>query len=62
MMRDPDEWAAWADEYDQVQDLKRQLRPTKAAMKRDWHRSAVVELEELGELYGVSPEVLRGAI
>lgn len=52
----------WADEYDQEHVPLRSQRPSKAALRREWHRSAVVELEELGELYGVSSELLRGAI
>ncbi|WP_189859087.1 hypothetical protein [Streptomyces noursei] len=56
MMHDPD---LWADEYDQAQDLKRHLRPTKAAMRREWQRAAVAELVELGELYGVDAAVMR---
>ncbi|MFD5697854.1 hypothetical protein [Streptomyces lasiicapitis] len=58
-MHQPDPWDAWADEYDQAQALKLQLRPTKAAMRREWHQAAVTELEELGELYGVDASVLR---
>ncbi|MFD9561506.1 hypothetical protein [Streptomyces sp. NPDC059994] len=58
-MNDPDLWDAWADEYDQAQALKRQLRPSKAAVKRQWHQAAVAELEELGELYGVEASVMR---
>ncbi|GAA4104580.1 hypothetical protein [Streptomyces hundungensis] len=50
----------WADELGQEQARFRAQRPSKAALKREWHRSAVVELEELGELYGVSPELLKG--
>ncbi|OLZ74255.1 hypothetical protein AV521_00740 [Streptomyces sp. IMTB 2501] len=52
---------SWADDCDHEQARLRAQRPSKAALKREWHRSAVVELEELGELYGVSPEVLKGA-
>ncbi|MFI6684962.1 hypothetical protein [Streptomyces sp. NPDC050485] len=59
MMHDSDPWDAWADEYDQDQALLRQLRPTKAALKRQWHQEAVTELEELGELYGVGSSVIR---
>lgn len=58
----PDAWDSWADEYDQEQAHLRAQRPSKAALKREWHRSAVVQLEELGELYGVSPELMKGAI
>ncbi|MEV8022508.1 hypothetical protein AB0O76_40690 [Streptomyces sp. NPDC086554] len=59
-MHDPNPWDAWADEYDQAQALKRHLRPSKAAAKRQWHQDAVKELEELGELYGVDSSVVRG--
>ncbi|AYG79986.1 hypothetical protein DWB77_02106 [Streptomyces hundungensis] len=53
---------AWADEYDQEHAGLRVQRPSKAALKREWHRSAVVELEELGELYGVSSDLLKRAV
>ncbi|MGK5626989.1 hypothetical protein [Streptomyces sp. URMC 123] len=55
-------WGPRADEYDQELAHLRARRPSKAALKREWHRSAAVELEELGELYDVSPELLKGAI
>ncbi|ARZ66900.1 hypothetical protein SMD11_1239 [Streptomyces albireticuli] len=57
-----DAWDSWADEYDQEPAGLRAQHPSKAALKREWHRSAVVELEELGELHGVSPELLRVVI
>ncbi|MFE3579410.1 hypothetical protein [Streptomyces vinaceus] len=60
-MTDPDSWDAWADEHDQEQ-ARRRLRPSKAAAKRRWHQDAMTELHELGELYGVSPDVVKGAI
>ncbi|MFD7162768.1 hypothetical protein [Streptomyces violascens] len=53
---------SWADDYDQEHAGLRAQHPSKAALKREWHRSAVVELEELGGLYGVSPELLKGVI
>ncbi|MFD7017199.1 hypothetical protein [Streptomyces sp. NPDC059928] len=53
---------AWADEYGQEHGGLRVQRPSKAALKREWHRSAVVELEELGELYGVASDLLKGAV
>ncbi|MES9589975.1 hypothetical protein ABWK57_14100 [Streptomyces sp. NPDC094045] len=37
-------------------------RTTKAAEKRSWRQDALFELSELGELYGVDQDVLRGAI
>lgn len=46
-------------EYDQEQAPLRVQRPSKAALKREWHQAAVAELEELGELYGVEVSVMR---
>ncbi|WP_370422514.1 hypothetical protein AB8O64_29880 [Streptomyces sp. QH1-20] len=57
-----DAWGSWVEEYDQEHAGLRAQRPSKAALKREWYRSAVVEVEELGELYGVSPELLKGAV
>ncbi|MFJ7901904.1 hypothetical protein ACIQ6V_15675 [Streptomyces sp. NPDC096198] len=55
-------WDAWADEHGHEHAPLRDQRPSKAALKREWHRSAVVELEELGELYGVSVELVKGTV
>ncbi|UFQ16400.1 MULTISPECIES: hypothetical protein [Streptomyces] len=35
-------------------------RPSKAAEKRSWQQDALFELSELGELYGINAEALRG--
>ncbi|WP_327377681.1 hypothetical protein OG393_29265 [Streptomyces sp. NBC_01216] len=60
-MTDSDPWDAWADEYGQGQFLRRR-QPSKAAAKRRWHSEVLTELDELGDLYGVSPDVVKGAI
>ncbi|WP_030706481.1 hypothetical protein [Streptomyces sp. NRRL F-2580] len=61
-MTDPEPWDAWADERDQEYAPYRGRQPSKAAVKRRWHQDARTELHELGELYGVSPDVANGAI
>ncbi|MFD9563395.1 hypothetical protein [Streptomyces sp. NPDC059994] len=61
-MTDPTLWDAWADERDQDYVRHRGSQPSKAAVKRRWHQDARTELQELGELYGVSPDVMKGAI
>ncbi|WP_424214794.1 hypothetical protein ACN20G_23500 [Streptomyces sp. BI20] len=61
-MTPADAWDTWADDYDQEQARLKEQRPSKAALKRGWHKSAVLELDDLADLYGVNPAALRGVI
>ncbi|MGK5496381.1 hypothetical protein [Streptomyces sp. URMC 125] len=45
--------------YDFCAPATTRARPTKAEERRGWKQDALFELEELGDLYGVDPGVVR---
>ncbi|MFI2031389.1 hypothetical protein [Streptomyces buecherae] len=46
-------------EEDERQKPRERRRPSRAAERHEWTQLALVELEELAELYGLDPAAVR---